>query len=92
MLSRLLCNLVIHSILRDSFERVTSTTSGIVRMKFLTRSYVWWPKINLDANNEMLTMSDCSEKPKESKQTSLGRPQFSLTNNTPVLFRVIFGT
>lgn len=53
---------VIPSSLRKSIlEELHKTHLGISKTKSLSRSYVWWPKINLDIENMVLACKPCVE-------------------------------
>ena len=47
------------------------THPGIVRMKALARSYVWWPSINKDLKDVAHECEDCQQNHKEDQRTPL---------------------
>ena len=54
---------------RESVEH--ETHPGIVRMKALARSYVWWPSINKDLEDVAHKCEDCQQNHKEDQRTPL---------------------
>ena len=47
------------------------THPGIVRMKALARSYVWWPKLDEDLEGIVKTCQECQQNHKEDQKTPL---------------------
>ena len=44
---------------RDVLNLLHSTHQGIVAVKALARSYIWWPKLNEDIENTAKTCEPC---------------------------------
>ena len=45
--------------MEDVMEELHETHPGIVRMKSLARSYVWWPDMNVELERKVRACTDC---------------------------------
>lgn len=69
---------VVPSILRKSIlDELHSTHLGIVKIKSIARSYVWWPKIDTDIENTIKSCDPClklRQNPRKSELVPWSRP------------------